>query len=93
LAQWSAWWGIEGLQSSSWNQIFQFSRLPDFWDHFQVRLKEVDFQNDIITKVFERMNVVHKFLLIDFKWNRVNTLAFNLVSRSSDDVTDHIEFL
>jgi|FrelakmetLWP11LW_1041352.scaffolds.fasta_scaffold125186_1 hypothetical protein len=41
--------------------------------------KEVDSQDEIFTEVFEYMNATHKFLLVNFKWDRVHTLTFNLV--------------
>jgi hypothetical protein len=56
-------------------------------------LKEVDDQDEIFTEVFEYMNVVHNFFLVNFKWDRVHTLTLNLVSGGRSHGTDHVEFL
>jgi hypothetical protein len=50
-------------------------------------------KNEIFTEVFEYMNVVHKFFLVNFKWDRVHTLTLNLVSGGRSHGTDHVEFL
>jgi hypothetical protein len=55
-------------------------------------LKEFDALDEVFTEVFEYRNVLHKFLYVNFKWDRVDTLTFNLVSRGSGYHTDHVEF-
>jgi hypothetical protein len=43
-------------------------------------LEEVEAQNEVFTELTEYMHVVHKFLLVDFKWDWVHTQTLNLVS-------------
>jgi hypothetical protein len=43
-------------------------------------VEEVDAQNEVVTKFVEYMHIVHKFLLVDFKWDWVNTQTFQLIS-------------
>jgi hypothetical protein len=56
-------------------------------------VEEVDAQNEVVTKFVEYMHIVHKFLLVDFKWDWVDTQAFNLISGCDSHCTDHVEFL
>ena len=43
-------------------------------------LKEVEAQDEIVADFVEYMNVVHKFLLVNFKWDMVHTQTLKLVS-------------
>jgi hypothetical protein len=43
-------------------------------------VEEVDAQNEVFTKFVEYMHIVHKFLPVDFKWDWVDTQAFQLIS-------------
>jgi len=56
-------------------------------------VKEVDYQSKIVTELFEYVDVVHKVLFVDFKWNRVVSFTFFLISGFGGDCADHIKFL